>query len=186
MASPDADASMPTLDLTSPTFLQDPYPALEQLREATPAFWQQDRLFLTRYDDIARVLKNSRSFGRSAEQLLSRDEGALPHLKPDARRAQFDAFNNNHLLDSEPPKHTRLRSLVQLAFTPRRVEGLRGRTQAIVAGVLAGLREQEEFDLVRDYAEPLPVTVIAELLGVPRRSGTTCGPGRRPSCGCTS
>ncbi len=150
------------LDLNSPEFIRDPYPELARLRTATPAFWQQERLFLTRYDDIARVLKDSRNFGRAISP-LSRDE--LP--PPDPRRAAFDAFNGNHMLDSEPPKHTRLRSLVHLAFTPRRVEGLQGRIAQIVAGVAASLRGQRSFDLVSGYAEPLPVTVIAELLGVP-------------------
>ncbi|ULH15377.1 cytochrome P450 [Deinococcus sp. KNUC1210] len=166
MSAPDA--SLSALDLTAPEFIRDPYPALDAVREATPAFWQQDRLFVTRYDEIARVLKDSRRFGRSVHNVLSRDEGALPHLKGDPRRASFDAFNSNHLLDSEPPEHTRLRSLVQLAFTPRRVEGLRERIGTIVQGVVEGLRERETFDLVGDYSEPLPVTVIAELLGVPQ------------------
>ena len=161
------DASAFSLDLTDPDFIRDPYPALDAVREVTPAFWQQGRLFLTRYDDIARVLKDSRRFGRSAHNVLSRDEGALPHLKPDPRRANFDAFNSNHLLDSEPPKHTRLRGLVQLAFTPRRVEGMRARIESIVQNVVDDLKGRETFDLVRDYSEPLPVTVIAELLGVP-------------------
>ena len=155
------------LDLTSPDFVRDPYPELARLREATPAFWQQDRLFLTRYDDIARVLKDSRHFGRALSP-LSRDElPASEVILADPRRAAFDAFNTNHMLDSEPPKHTRLRSLVGLAFTPRRVEGLRGRIGEIVRGVAAGLDGRGTFDLVRNYAEPLPVTVIAELLGVP-------------------
>ncbi len=159
------------LDLTSPAFVADPYPQLAQLREATPAFWQQDRLFVTRYDDIARVLKDSRSFGRAISP-LSRDE--LPVQDP--RRAAFDAFNSNHLLDSEPPKHTRLRSLVGLAFTPRRVEGLRARIGQIVDGVAAHLDGQETFDLVSGYAEPLPVTVIAELLGVPEEDRSLLRP----------
>ncbi|MFC4455646.1 cytochrome P450 [Deinococcus sonorensis] len=151
------------LDLTDPAFVQDPYPRLSELREQTPAFWAQDRLFLTRYDDIARVLKDSRHFGRSTGHVLGRDEQPLP----DPRRLHFDRFNTNHLLEAEPPKHTRLRGLVQLAFTPRRVEELQGRIQQIVAGVIADLRGRPTFDLAQDYAEPLPVTVIAELLGVP-------------------
>jgi len=170
---PQPDAPVPdfVLDLTSPAFVADPYPQLARLREAAATFWQQDRLFVTRYDDIARVLKDSRSFGRAISP-LSRDE--LPVQDP--RRAAFDAFNSNHLLDSEPPKHTRLRSLVGLAFTPRRVEGLRARIGDIVAGVAAGLDGQESFDLVSGYAEPLPVTVIAELLGVPEEDRTLLRP----------
>ena len=158
------DSAVPgfSLDLSSPAFVADPYPRLAQLRAETPAFWQQERLFVTRYDEIARILKDSRRFGRALSP-LTRDE--LPVQDP--RRATFDAFNANHLLESEPPKHTRLRSLVGLAFTPRRVEGLRERIGEIVNAVAAKLRTRDTFDLVSGYAEPLPVTVIAELLGVP-------------------
>jgi cytochrome P450 len=155
------------LDLNSPAFIADPYPELARLRRATPAFWQGERLYLTRYDDIARVLKDSRHFGRAISP-LSRDELPRDQLSPpDPRRAAFDAFNSNHLLDSEPPKHTRLRSLVQLAFTPRRVERLRAGIGEIVQKLVTDLRGQGSFDLVEEYAAPLPVTVIARLLGVP-------------------
>jgi len=160
-------ATAPILPLTDPAFVRDPYPTLTRLREDTPAFWQQDRLFVTRYDDIARILRDSRTFGRALTP-LSRDETPLHDARSrDPRRAAFDAFNTNHLLDSEPPKHTRLRGLVSLAFTPRRVEQLRGRIAQIVEGVASGLHGTDTFDLVSAYAEPLPVTVIAELLGVP-------------------
>jgi cytochrome P450 len=165
--------STASINLTSPAFVADPYPELARLRATTPAFWQQDRLFVTRYEDIARILKDSRNFGRAISP-FSRDETPVSELAasagvaaPNPRRAAFDAFNNNHLLDSEPPKHTRLRSLVGLAFTPRRVEGLRQRIGEIVNGVAVALKGRESFDLVSGYAEPLPVTVIAELLGVP-------------------
>ncbi len=182
MPQPDPVSSDPilpdiVLDLTRPAFVADPYPELARLRASTPVFWQQDRLFVTRYEDIARILKDSHSFGRAISP-FSRDETPVSELaqleltrrvtlpQPDPRRAAFDAFNNNHLLDSEPPKHTRLRSLVGLAFTPRRVEGLRERIGEIVNGVAAALEGRASFDLVSGYAEPLPVTVIAELLGV--------------------
>ncbi|QFP77439.1 cytochrome P450 [Deinococcus sp. AJ005] len=154
------------LPVADPDFVQNPYPLLAELRETTPVFFDPDmnRVVLTRYADISAVLKDKR-FGRSALHRYSRDELGWP--PPDPAQAQFDAFNGNHLLDSEPPKHTRLRSLVGLAFTPRRVEGLQTRIEAILAGQLSGLGASRAFDLVADYAEPLPVTVIAELLGVP-------------------
>ncbi|WP_019584862.1 cytochrome P450 [Deinococcus apachensis] len=153
-----------TLPLGDPAFVRDPYPLLARLRGETAAFRDPalGRVFLTRYEDIAALLRDRR-FGRSVLHRYTRDELGWP--PPDPRQANFDAFNGNHLLDSEPPKHTRLRSLVGLAFTPRRVEGLSGRIEAILAAQLAGLGDG--FDLVTDYAEPLPVTVIAELLGVP-------------------
>ncbi|MBB6017988.1 cytochrome P450 [Deinococcus radiopugnans] len=154
------------LPVTDPAFVQNPYPLLAELRETTPVFFDpgMNRVVLTRYADISAVLRDKR-FGRSALHRYSRDELGWP--PPDPAQQHFDAFNGNHLLDSEPPKHTRLRSLVGLAFTPRRVEGLQKRIEAILAGQLRGLGEAGAFDLVADYAEPLPVTVIAELLGVP-------------------
>lgn len=154
-----------TLPLSDPAFLRDPYPLLAELREGTPAFLDPglNRLVLTRHADISAVLRDKR-FGRSALHRYSRDELGWP--PPDPRQVNFDAFNDNHVLESEPPKHTRLRGLLQLAFTPRRVEGLTPRIQAILQGQLKTLGPQ--FDLVSEYAEPLPVTVIAELLGVPQ------------------
>lgn len=156
------------LDLNDPDFIRDPAPTLARLRAETPIFydpvWQ--KVFLTRYADIAGVLRDSKRFGRSITHRLSRDELGWP--PPDPRQARFDAFNNGHMLDSEPPTHTRLRALVSLAFTPRRVESLRTRVEAIVAEQLDALAGRGRFDLIADYATPLPVTVIAELLGVPQ------------------
>ncbi|WP_102128238.1 cytochrome P450 [Deinococcus planocerae] len=154
------------LPLADPAFVRDPSPWLARVREETPAFRDPrlGRVFLPRHADIAALLRDRR-FGRSALHRYSRDELGWP--PPDPAQANFDAFNGNHLLDSEPPKHTRLRSLVSLAFTPRRVEALAGRIEALLARQLAQVGAGG-FDLVADYAEPLPVTVIAELLGVPQ------------------
>ncbi|CAM3816857.1 cytochrome P450 [Deinococcus frigens] len=154
------------LPVEDPDFVRNPYPLLTELRGTQPVFFDPDmnRVVLTRYADISAALRDKR-FGRSALHRYSRDELGWP--PPDPAQVHFDAFNGNHLLDSEPPKHTRLRSLVGLAFTPRRVEGLQTRIESILAGQLCGLGTSGAFDLVADYAEPLPVTVISELLGVP-------------------
>jgi cytochrome P450 PksS len=72
-----------------------------------------------------------------------------------------------NMLDLDPPDHTRLRALVQKAFTPRLVEHLRPRVQALADGLLDRLPGRPQFDLIRDYALPIPTTVIAEMLGVP-------------------
>ncbi len=161
-------SALPTfaLPVADPAFVRDPYPLLARLREETPVFFDpgMNRVVLTRHADISAVLRDRR-FGRSALHRFSRDELGWP--LPDPRQANFDAFNSNHLLDSEPPKHTRLRSLVGLAFTPRRVEALSERIEVILEAQLRDLGRQGPFDLVEEYAEPLPVTVIAELLGVP-------------------
>ncbi|MFD1730048.1 hypothetical protein ACFSC4_01315 [Deinococcus malanensis] len=158
-----------SLPLEDPAFIRNPYGLLSDLRESAPVFYdpRMGRVVLTRHADISALLRDRR-FGRSALHRYSRDELGWPPADP--RQANFDAFNNNHMLDSEPPKHTRLRSLVQLAFTPRRVERLQGRIEDILGAQLAGLHGAGSFDLVERYAEPLPVTVIAELLGVPEEA----------------
>ncbi len=155
----------PHLPLTDPAFIQNPYPLLETLREDTPIFFDAalGKSVFLRYDDIAAVLRDKR-FGRTLTHLYSRDELGWP--PPDPAQANFDAFNGNHMLDSEGEKHTRLRSLVGKAFSPRRVETLQPRIEAILDERLSKLGGA--FDLVAEYAEPLPVTVIAELLGVPQ------------------
>ncbi len=122
-----------------------------------------DKIFLTRYEDVSTVLR-SRRFGTSIRHVLSRDELGWP--PPDPRQADFDRFEHNHLLSNEPPVHTRLRGLVGKAFTPKRVENLRDRVTQIVDATLEELAARETFDLVHDFAEPLPVIVICELLGV--------------------
>jgi unspecific monooxygenase len=154
------------LDVNRPEFIRDPYPVLAGLRETTPVFFEPrwKKVFFLRYDDIAAILR-SRNFGRSILHVFSRDELGWP--PPDPRQAAFDRFESNHLLSTEPPQHTRLRALVSKAFTLKRVEALRARVEAIVDVTLTALAERESFDVLRDFAEPLPVTVIAELLGVP-------------------
>jgi len=152
-------------DVRDPEFVRDPYPLLAKLREKTPVFYEPrlDKVFLTRYEDVSTVLR-SRGFGTSILHVLSRDELGWP--PPDPRQADFDRFEDNHLLSNEPPKHTRLRGLVGKAFTPRRVESLRARVAAIVDATLDELTALGTFDLVHDFAEPLPVILICELLGV--------------------
>ncbi|MFI5779491.1 cytochrome P450 [Nocardia sp. NPDC051570] len=106
---------------------------------------------------------------------------ADPHLHKDARgiyevfRRKFpDAPSdpssqalNHHMLNSDPPDHTRLRKLVNKAFTPRRVAALRSRIEEITTGLLDEMDRHDVVDLLQEFAIPLPVTVICELLGVP-------------------
>lgn len=154
------------LNLNDPDFVYDPYPRLAELREATPAFYDPvwNKVFFTRYEDIAGLLRDKR-LGRSILHVLSRDELGWPPPNPLTR--DFDHFQENHILDNEPPKHTRLKGLFLKAFTPARVEGLRGKIQSIVNALLDRAEDRGRMDLLHDYAEPLPVAVIAELLGVP-------------------
>ena len=154
-----------TLDLDDPDFIRDPYPVFERFRDETPVFYEPalGKIVVSRYADIAAVLR-SRKFGCSILHVLSRDELGWP--PPDPRQADFDRFERNHVLSSEPPRHTRLRGLVGKTFTPRRIEALRDRTAAIVEQTLERVAGEPAFDLVAEVAEPLPVILICELLGV--------------------
>ena len=146
-------------------FIADPYPAYAQLREREPVRFDEatDHWLISRYEDVNALLRDRR-FGRTYRHLASHAE--MGHHDPPEWHAPFWDLINAGILDMEPPDHTRVRRLVSKAFTPRFVEGLRPRVQAIMDGLVDGLDGASEFDLLR-VAEPLPVTVIAEMLGVP-------------------
>ncbi len=145
------------LDPRDPAFVADPYPVFDELRRAGRPLWHDGLgLWLAfRHADADAVLRHRRA-GR-----VFADREPL---------ADFDVFNRLHrdsILDSEPPQHTRLRRLVQGAFARGHVERLRGPVQRIADALLDRVVDRGVCDLLADYAAPLPVGVIAELLGVP-------------------
>ncbi len=146
-----------------PDRVTDPYPGYRALRSREPVF--QSRLlgiwFLTRHADVTAVLKDPRfSVGRLETEMV-RKMKLFRSLSP-----EFLVMIEKNLLMLDPPQHTRIRGLVNKAFTPRVVERLRPRIQGLVDDLLDGVSSAGEMDLVRDFAYPLPVTVIAEMLGV--------------------
>lgn len=149
-----------------PNFQQNPYPFYDAIRAEAPIFYWPggDMWLFTRYDDITALLRDKR-LGRTMDHILTRAERGLPPI-PDAE-VPFHKLGQHSMFDKEPPDHTRLRSLVHKVFTPRRVENLRGRIQAISDELLDRVILQGHMDILEDFAVPLPVTVIAELLGVP-------------------
>jgi cytochrome P450 len=146
-------------------FIADPYPAYAELREREPVHYDEatDHWLVSRYEDVNALLRDRR-FGRTYRHLASHAE--MGHPDPPDWHGPFWDLINAGILDMEPPNHTRVRRLVAKAFTPRFVEGLRPRVQSIMDGLVDELDGAGEFDLIR-VAEPLPVTVIAEMLGVP-------------------
>jgi len=162
--------SLDALDelLVSREFMEDPYPVLRQLREHEPVHWSDSigGWILTRYDDIVTTFKDVSHF--SNEGRLAR---AVEYL-PAETRARFKTFEDHYrlksLIHSDPPDHTRLRGLVTKAFTPRVVEAMRPRIQQITEELLEAVRPDGRMDVVRDLAIPLPVTVLAEIFGVPK------------------
>ena len=141
-----------------PEFHADPYPFYRRLREADPVHLSTLGLWvLTRYDDCVTCLRDPR-FGRDGfEAILSAQYGDESETGRLPRSMLF----------RDPPDHTRLRSLVNRAFTPRVIEGMRSHIQGIVDRLLDRVQSRREMDVIGDLAYPLPVTVICDMLGVP-------------------
>lgn len=146
--------------VSDPTNIPNPYPLLRRLRETAPVHKTgfSDHWILTRFDDCRRVLRDTR--------LGSPGPGEqVPQLSPEALR---EPNAERSMLFLNPPDHTRLRSLVSRAFTPRRVEGLRAEIESMTDELLDDLAGDGGGDVIDKLAFPLPANVISELVGVPR------------------
>lgn len=157
--TPVADA--PLFNPFSPEFLRNPYPSFELLRENQPlmktplGFW-----VASRYADVQMILKDRR-FGKGFEERMKLRNGD-------------DVFDNpvyanmrTWMLVQDPPDHSRLRGLVSKAFTARRIEGLRPQIQTLVDELLDRVAPHGRMDFIKDFAYPLPVNVICDMLGIP-------------------
>ena len=135
-------------DLLSPQLRQDPYPIYRELRSKDPV--HRMRLVkawaLTRYEDVEKVLRDDKRFCNGDRILVK----TIPLS----------------LLDMDPPEHTRVRALVSKAFTPRAVGRLEGRIREITDRLLDEVAGRRRFDVIAALGYPLPITVIAEMLGV--------------------
>lgn len=150
------------VDLLAGPTLSDPYPEFARLRAEDPAHYSKRHggWLVTRYDDVRN--------GFHDHEHLSSDR-ITPFLESraaDELRPVFEVLSR-WMVFRDPPDHGRLRKLVHLAFTPRAVEALRRRMQVIVDEMIDDLQGGGTMDVVRDFAYPLPATVIAEMLGAP-------------------
>ena len=149
------------IDFNNPTFVANPYEQLKALREIGKPVWHEGmQLFLAaRHSDANDVFRN-KSLGR-----------IFTDKSPAFEWETFNWLHSDSILDSEPPKHTRLRSLVAKAFNRNKIEGMRPAVERITQQLLDAIDEKVKsevsFDLIADYAEPLPVKIIADLLGFP-------------------
>ncbi len=149
------------IDFNNPTFVADPYEQLKALREIGKPVWHERmQIFLAaRHSDANDVFRN-KSLGR-----------IFTDKSPEFEWETFNWLHSDSILDSEPPKHTRLRSLVAKAFNRNKIEGMRPAVERITQQLLGAIHEKvksgQNFDLIADYAEPLPVKIIADLLGFP-------------------
>jgi unspecific monooxygenase len=147
-------------------FVADPYPVYERLRAQAPIIYDEatDHWLVTRYDDVNALLRDRR-FGRTYLHVATHEEMGRP--APPPALDPFWHLINHGILDMEPPDHTRVRRLASKAFTPRMVESMRRPVQRLTDELVDAVEGTGEFDLLSAIAEPLPVAVIAELLGVP-------------------
>jgi cytochrome P450 len=156
------------LEIATAAFKADPFPTYARLRAEEPVCKValpdgHDAWLVTRYDDVAMVLRDER-FVKNRFNVMSREQlGQLPWIPK-----MFLPLLKN-MLDLDPPDHTRLRSLVQTAFSPRLIDGMQGRIEELTGQLLDGIERRSRMDLVHDFALPIPTTIIGEMLGVPAK-----------------
>jgi cytochrome P450 len=162
MTPPAVEGEPLRFDPLDPDFIADPYPFYRRLREAAPVYKTPQGFWLiTRYEDVAFALRDKR-FGKDFVGNMRRRYGGEDGMKEPAI-----ASLARTMLVLDPPDHTRLRGLVNKAFTARRVADMRPRIQKIVGEQLDRVAGKGEMDVMRDLAHRLPVIVICDMLGIP-------------------
>ncbi|PEI31976.1 cytochrome P450 family protein [Bacillus pseudomycoides] len=152
--------------LSSPVFKQEAYDIYKELREYHPVYplssgEQSQSWLITRYEDAISLLKDAKLM-KNIENVFSNKEEVDVPISLENRE-----LLRNHMLNSDPPDHNRLRSLAQKAFTPKMISQLEDQIQYIADTLLNKLEHNNSINLVSDYAFPLPIMVISEMLGVP-------------------
>jgi cytochrome P450 len=153
-------------DLLRPEVVADPYGFFGALREREPVYWNETlgAWVLTRYDDVMGAFRDPRL---SADRISPYYERKLKGPNGEVHRFTYETLSR-WMVFVDPPEHTRLRKLVDHAFRPKAIERMRQNVQALVEELVDDLVGKEEFDFVHDFAYPLPVLVISEMLDVPR------------------
>jgi cytochrome P450 len=149
-------------------YREDPYPSYRKLHNIDPVHrtvllkgW-----LLTRYEDVSNALRDPRFLADDRKTPLF-EKRQQQMVKDGLMTEEESRRDSPAMLRTDPPDHTRLRGLVSKAFTPRAIESLRPRVEAIVTELLDDVGDRTEMDVIQDLAYPLPVTVIAEMLGLP-------------------
>ncbi len=169
-------------DPWDPAFLADPYPVYAELRARgrVHRFEPTNQWLVPHHADVSALLRDRR-LGRTYQHRFTHEEfGRTP---PPPEHEPFHTLNDHGMLDLEPPDHTRIRRLVSKAFTPRTVERLKPYVRGLADELAAALVEKGGGDLLKDVAEPLPVAVIAEMLGIPEADRAPLRPWSADICG---
>ncbi|MEX2622239.1 MAG: cytochrome P450 [Acidimicrobiia bacterium] len=157
-------------DPYSADFQDNPYPAYARLRAETPAFYDDDweLTFFTRHVDVAGILKDRR-FGREVTHAVPAEEidrDLYDRTHPPSLPT-WTRFIRGSFIDLEPPRHTRIRRLVQGAFTKRSAESYKSQIEALASSLMDAALDSGEMEAIADYATPIPLAMIASILGVP-------------------
>jgi cytochrome P450 len=175
MNEPAQAAAAPLFNPLSPEFIRNPYPHYDQLRQLDPVHITAHGMYLvSRHADVSSVLRDKR-FGKDFVERSTRRYGPKIMEEPIFRSM------SHWMLQQDPPDHTRLRGLVVKAFTARRVEDMRPRIQEVVDRTLDRVIPQGQMDLIEDFAFRLPVTIICDMLGIPKEHREVFFSGTRDS-----
>ncbi len=157
------------IDITSRDFKANPFPFYAYLRAEAPVFRTTVKMpdkrsvwIISRYEDVLAALKDEQ-FAKDRRNVMTREQLKKQPYVP----AAFRALEHN-MLDLDAPDHTRLRGLVHKAFTPKLVEEMRVRVERISTELLDAMARKGEADLIHDYALQIPLTIISEILGIPK------------------
>ncbi|OCP36556.1 cytochrome P450 [Ensifer sp. LC163] len=155
-----------SIDVHNPDFYRSPSSAYAEIHAHCPAFYwsEREQWYFAGYDQVNALLRDRR-FGRQILHVATREELGMPAPKPHLK--DFDALEEHSLLELEPPAHTRLRTLVNRAFVSRQIEQLRPDIERLSHTVIDGFERNGEVELLKTYAETIPVTIIARMLGIP-------------------
>ncbi|PDS31367.1 cytochrome P450 [Rhizobium phaseoli] len=159
-----------SLDARNPAFYGNPNAVYAALHAHCPTFYwtEQKQWFFTGYDHVNALLRDRR-FGRQILHIASREELGLaepmPHLE------SFDLSERYSLLELEPPEHTRLRTLVNRAFVSRHVEKMKPELAELANRLIDGFADKREVELLSAFADIIPVTMIARMIGIPEEMG---------------
>lgn len=159
-----------SLDARDPAFYSDPNNAYAALHAACPTFYweEQKQWFFTGYDHVNALLRDRR-FGRQILHVATREELGLP--EPAAHTRHFDKAEEHSLLEIEPPEHTRLRTLVNRAFVSRHVEKMTPEITELANRLIDGFEKDGKTELLASFADIIPVTMIARMIGIPEDMG---------------
>ncbi|MFI2718257.1 cytochrome P450 [Streptomyces collinus] len=169
-------------DPWGPAFLTDPYPVYAELRARGRVHWFEptNQWLVPHHADVSALLRDRR-LGRTYQHRFSHEE--FGRTAPPPEHEPFHTLNDHGMLDLEPPDHTRIRRLVSKAFTPRTVERLKPYVRGLAEDLVSALVAKGGGDLLKDVAEPLPVAVIAEMLGIPESDRAPLRPWSADICG---